>query len=427
MSPAIKQVTAIIAGAGGRGMTYSEFSQEHPDRFKIVGVAEPKEWNRQFMAKTYDLPAENVYADWRDLASRPRFADMVIIATQDAMHLEPTIAFAQKGYAILLEKPMAPNEADCRRITQAVKDNHVIFGVCHVMRYTRYTQMLKQVVDSGAIGEVVSVEHLEPVGYWHQAHSFVRGNWRNEKESSPMLLSKSCHDLDWLRYIVGEACLSVSSFGSLKHFRKEEKPVEAGNATRCLSCAYEPRCPYSAKKIYISDRLAKGYDGWPVRVLTPEPTLESVTAALENGPYGRCVYECDNDVVDHQVVNMLFEKDRTAVFTMTAFNQANHRKTRIFGTRGEIYGDGEKIHIFDFLTDQTRDIDTEATSATADGEGTALGGHGGGDYGLMDRFVAAVASGDQSLILSGPDESLETHRMVFGAEQARLGNCVVNL
>jgi predicted dehydrogenase len=427
MSAASKQVTAIIAGAGGRGMTYAEFSQEHPDRLKIVGVAEPREWNRQFMATTYDLPAENVYTDWRDLAARPRFADFVIISMQDAMHAEPAIAFAKKGYAILLEKPMAPNEADCHRIFQAVKENDILFGVCHVLRYTRYTQMLKQVIDSGAIGEVVSVEHLEPVGYWHQAHSFVRGNWRNEQESSFMLLAKSCHDLDWLRYIVGKPCKSISSFGSLKHLRKEEKPAEAGDATRCLHCAYEPRCPYSAKKIYIEDRLAKGQTGWPVDVLTPEPSLETVTAALENGPYGRCVYECDNDVVDHQVVSMLFEKDRTAVFTMTAFNQAAHRKTRIFGTRGEIYGDGEKIHIFDFLTDQTRVIDTEATSATADGEGTALGGHGGGDYGLMDHFVSAVANNDRSLILSGPEESLDSHRMVFGAERARLENCVVKL
>jgi predicted dehydrogenase len=427
MSAPKKQVTAIIAGAGGRGMTYAEFSQEHPDRFKVVGVAEPREWNRQHMATTYHLPAENVYTDWRDLAARPRFADAVIIATQDAMHLEPAIAFAKKGYAILLEKPMAPNEADCQRIVQAVKENDVLFGVCHVMRYTRYTQMLKQVVDSGEIGEVVSVEHLEPVGYWHQAHSFVRGNWRNEKESSSMLLAKSCHDLDWLRYVVGEPCKSLSSFGSLKHFRQSAKPAEAGDAKRCLHCAYEPRCPYSAIKIYIKDRLAQGDTGWPVGVLTPEPTLETVTAALENGPYGRCVYECDNDVVDHQVVNMLFENGKTAVFTMTAFNQAGHRKTRIFGTRGEIYGDGEKIHIFDFLTDQTRVIDTEATSATADGGRAALGGHGGGDYGLMDRFVSAVCNNDPSLILSGPDESLETHRMVFGAERARHENRVVNL
>lgn len=426
MNASQKPVTAIIVGAGGRGMTYAQFSQEHPDRLKIVGVAEPREWNRTYMAETYHLPAENVVTDWRILAERQRMADVVIICTQDAMHADPAIAFANKGYAMLLEKPMAPTEAECQRIIKAVKDNGILFGVCHVMRYTRYTQMLKSVIDSGTIGEVISVQHLEPVGYWHQAHSFVRGNWRNEKESSFMLLAKSCHDLDWLRYIVSEPCESVSSFGSLAHFKKSEKPAEAGNATRCLHCAYEPQCPYSAKKIYLG-RLAEGETGWPVDVLTPAPSLETVTAALENGPYGRCVYECDNDVVDHQVVNLLFEKGKTATFTMTAFNKANHRKTRIFGTRGEIYGDGQNIEIFDFLTDQTRVIDTEATSADAGGDGTALGGHGGGDYGLMDHFIAAVAANDPSQILSGPDESLESHRMVFAAERARCENTVVNL
>lgn len=426
MTNAQHPVTAIIIGAGGRGMTYARFAQEHPDRLRIMGVAEPREWNRATMAETYQIPAENVVTDWVELAARPRLADAVIICTQDAMHVEPAIAFAQKGYAMLLEKPMAPNLADCERIVRAVQENHILFGVCHVMRYTRYTQALKAVLDSGEIGEIISIQHLEPVGYWHQAHSFVRGNWRNETESSFMLLAKSCHDLDWLRYMVGASCQSVSSFGALTHFKKSAKPALAGAATRCLHCAYEPECPYSAKKIYL-DSVANGATGWPINVVTPEPTVESVTAALEDGPYGRCVYECDNDVVDHQVVNMLFDQQKTATFTMTAFNRGSHRKTSIFGTRGEIYGDGQNIEIFDFLTDQTRVIDTEATSADADGAGLALGGHGGGDYGLMDHFVAAVAQNNPALILSGPEESLETHRMVFAAERARCENVVVNL
>ena len=416
-----KPVTAIVVGAGGRGVTYSTFALTVPERFQIVGVAEPKDYNRGWMQTSFNLPAEAVTTDWHELASRPRMADIAIITTQDAMHAEPAIAFARLGYAILLEKPMAPTEEECRRIVQAIKQAGVLFGVCHVMRYTRYTQMLKALLDSGAIGEIVTMQHLEPVCYLHQAHSFVRGNWRNSKESSFMLLAKSCHDLDWLLYILGEHCLSVSSFGALKHFKKSEKPSAAGDALRCLSCAYEPDCPYSAMNIYLG-RLEKGDIKWPVGVLTPEPTRESVTKALEEGPYGRCVYECDNDVVDHQVVNMLFDHDKTATFTMTAFNQANHRKTRIFGTRGELYGDGVNIEHFDFLTDQTRTISTEDPS-----DGSILGGHGWGDYCLIDRFVEAVAKNDQSLILSGPDESLESHRMVFGAERASLDHVVVDL
>jgi predicted dehydrogenase len=413
-------VTAIIAGAGGRGRTYATFALENPDRLKIVGVSEPKEWNRTKMVEEHGIPANAVFTTWEDQVAQPKMADMVIISTQDAMHADPAVAFAKKGYAILLEKPMAPTLAECERIIRAVKENNTLFGVCHVMRYTSYTQALKKLLDEGAVGEIVTIQHLEPVGFWHQAHSFVRGNWRNTDESSFMLLAKSCHDLDWLRYIAGAKCRAVSSFGALKHFKKSEKPAAAGAALRCTACAYEPECPYSAKLIYLQ-QVESGYTGWPISVLTPEPTVESISAALEDGPYGRCVYECDNDVVDHQVVNLMFDEDRSAVFTMTAFNIGGQRKTRIFGTRGEIYGDGEVIEISDFLTREKRVVDTRID------DGTALSGHGGGDFGLIDRFVAAVASGDASLILSGPDESLETHQMVFASEQARLEHRVVDL
>ncbi len=271
MTPTNKPVTAVVVGAGGRGTTYALYAVEHPERLKIVGVAEPQAWNRQKMVETHAIPAENVFIDWRELAARPRLADAVIIATQDRMHADPAVALAEKGYAMLLEKPMAPTEADCGRIVDAVKRAGILFGVCHVLRYTGYTQALKKLLDSGAIGEVISIQHLEPVGYWHQAHSFVRGNWRNSRESSSMLLAKSCHDLDWIRYAVGAPCRSLSSFGSLVHFKPSAKPAAAGAATRCLDCAFETNCPYSAKKIYLG-RLANGDTGWPVSVVDPQPT-----------------------------------------------------------------------------------------------------------------------------------------------------------
>ena len=411
-------IKILSIAAGGRGTGYASYATQHPDRVQIVGVAEPRNFYRQQMVGTHDIPSECVFTDWKAAAEKDKFADAVIIATQDAMHAEPAVAFARKGYHILLEKPMAPSEEDCRRIAEAALENNVILAVCHVMRYTRYTRKLKAVVDSGLIGEIVNLQHLEPVGYWHQAHSFVRGNWRNEAESSFMLLAKSCHDLDWIRYIMGASCQSVSSFGTLKHFRKEEQPE--GAADRCLDCDIEPECPYSAKKIYLG-RVAKGQTGWPTNVLTPDVTEENVIEALRTGPYGLCVYACDNDVVDNQVVNMLFEGGKTASFTMTAFNQSGHRQTRIFGTKGELYNDGSKIHHFDFLTDETNVIDTTTSDASI------LGGHGGGDFGLMHSFVSAVAENDPGKILSGPEESLETHRMVFAAERARRENTVVDL
>jgi len=415
----MKPVTMIIIGCGGRGTTYADYAAMHPDQARVVGAAEPREFYRQRMAAAHSIPGENVAADWRPLADRPRFADAALICTPDALHLAPALAFIEKGYAVLLEKPMGSNEEDCRRIAAAAIRAKNLFGVCHVLRYTDYTQKLRGLIDSGLIGEVVNLQHLEPVGYWHQAHSFVRGLFRNETESSAMLLAKSCHDLDWVQYIMGGRCLSVSSFGSLHHFRKEQRP--AGAADRCPDCPIEPQCPYSAKKLYFG-LLARGSTGWPVDMLTPNVTAEGITEALRTGPYGRCVYACDNDVVDHQVVNMLFEGNRTASFTMTAFNRARDRESRIFGTRGELYGDGRFIEHFDFLTDKTERIDTQAPEGS-------LGsyGHGGGDYRLMQAFVAAVAAGDAKKILSDAATTLQTHLMVFAAEKARKENRVVEM
>ena len=414
----MKKVKLIIAGAGSRGAGYAEFAKSCPDRLEIVGVAEPRDFYRNELAKKFNIPEKNVYTDWRDLAKRKKFADGVIIATQDNMHTEPALNFAQKGYHIMLEKPMAPTAGECKRIVAAAKKNGIIFAVCHVLRSTNYTRKLKEILDSGVIGDIVSMQHIEEVGWWHQAHSFVRGNWRNEKESSSMLLAKSCHDVDWISYIMGQKCKAVSSFGSLKHFRKAEQP--AGAASRCLDCSCEPACPYSAIKIYIKDRLEKGQNGWPVNVLTPVVTKENILKALREGPYGRCVYECDNDVVDNQVVNMLFEGGRTVAFTMTAFAHGG-RKTRIFGTKGEIHGDSSEIKIFDFLTQTSKVADTNAS------EGSILGGHGGGDGGLMESFVTALATNDPSQILSGPDATLESHLMVFAAEKSRKQGKVITL
>jgi predicted dehydrogenase len=411
-------VSVLVVGAGSRGSGYAGYIAQHPAQAQVVGVAEPRPFYRQRLAEQHRVPATQVFADWREAASRPRFADAVIITTQDAMHAEPAEAFARLGYHMVLEKPMAPTPQDCWRIFRAVEKAAVLFAVCHVMRYTAYSRQMKALIEKGAVGEVVNIQQLEPVGYWHQAHSFVRGNWRNSAESSPMLLAKSCHDLDWLRYLMGVPCKQVSSFGSLVHFRPEAKPP--GAADRCLDCACESDCPYSAKRFYLG-KARDGKWGWPVDVLTPERTEAAVLEALRRGPYGRCVYACDNDVVDNQVVNMLFAGGRTSSFTMTAFNEGGNRRTRVFGTRGELIGDGSTIECFDFLSNTRQVIDTRAP------DGSLAGGHGGGDYGLMRAFVEAVARQDASPILSGPEETLDTHMMVFAAEEARAVGTVVDV
>ncbi len=418
----MKQVKILIVGCGARGSGYGRFVLQCPERAKVVAIAEPIAERRNAVGDAHNVPPEYRFNSWEDVARLPRLADAVLICTQDQMHEAPAIAFAQLGYDILLEKPMAPTAESCRRIVAAVKKAGVLFAVCHVLRYTAYTRKLKEVLASGAIGEIINIQHLEPVGYWHQAHSFVRGNWRNEEESSFMLLAKCCHDVDWLRYVMNRPCRQVQSFGTLKHFRPECAPK--GAAARCLDCPteIEKNCPYSALKIYLRDRLDKGHSGWPVNVLAHEVTRETILDALRNGPYGRCVYACDNDVVDNQVVNMIFDNGSTVSMTMTAFNAHSGRLTRIFGTRGSIDTDSNTMTLFDFLTDKKTVIDTAVKN-----DGGILSGHGGGDNGLMDAFVSAVAEQDPSKILSGTDETLESHLMVFAAEESRKNGKVMDI
>ena len=409
-------VSLVVIGAGQRGAGYARWARRHPDRASVAAVAEPIELRRARFAAEHGVAAENTAADWRELAGRGRLADAVLICTQDRMHAEPAEAFAALGYHILLEKPMAPDEAGCRRIVAAVEKAGVMLAVGHVLRYTPYTRAVKEIVDSGQLGEIMTVQHLEPVGFWHHAHAYVRGNWRRGDLATSMLMAKSCHDLDWLQYILGRAPLRVSSFGRLTHFTAANRP--AGAADRCVACAVEVGCPYSAPRLY-RELLDRGEHRWPLSVVVDDFSRGALDEALRNGPYGRCVYACDNDAVDHQVVALEFPGGTTATFTMTAFSRFADRSTRLFGTRAELTGDGDTIRVYDFLTRAERLITPAPAGAMNPAEG-----HAGGDAGLMDAFTAAGATGNRELISSGPRESLASHLAVFAAERARLDGTV---
>ncbi|XP_043531877.1 uncharacterized protein zgc:154075 isoform X2 [Chiloscyllium plagiosum] len=397
-------VEVIIIGAGNRGQTYAFFSKDFPERMKVVGVADCRLIARQNLQMKYSIQDCNIFSDWREAAKREKFADAVIIATPDRHHKDPTVAFAKKGYHILLEKPMAVTVDDCKEIVLVCKENNVILAVCHVLRYSP---------------PILKVH----VGFYHFAHSFVRGNWRNEQESTFSLMAKSCHDIDIINSLMfGKRCIKVSSFGSLSHFIKDDKPE--GAADRCLDCAVEKCCPYSAKKLYL-EGVKNGKKGWPISVICEGSTvdIESVTKALREGPYGRCVYECDNDVVTHQVVNMEFEEGVTAAFTMVAFTEKlASRKITIYGTEGELSSEGQDpVTVFDFLTQTKTEYPLDYSSI----QNTHLGGHGGADYYLMDSFIQAVAENNPSLIRTGPEETLLSHLLVFDAERSRRENRVV--
>ncbi|MFB7224516.1 Gfo/Idh/MocA family protein [Streptomyces sp. NPDC056227] len=414
-----RPLTLAVAGAGARGTGYAALAAAGDVPVAITAVAEPRTHRRAAFAETHAVPVEHRYTDWRELAAAPRLADAVLIALQDAQHVEAAEAFAARGYDILLEKPMATDVAECDRIAEVAEAAGVSLTVCHVLRYTPYTRKLKELLAAGRIGDLVSVQHLEPIGYYHFAHSYVRGNWRRTDLSSFVLLTKSCHDIDWLGHIVDRPVRAVSSFGSLTHFRPEHKPAGAGG--RCLSCTVEPDCAYSALKLYPVGLREGGVKRYFTRVVADELTEAAVTEALESGPYGRCVHDSDNDVVDHQVVNIEYEGGATVSFTLTAFTPLENRQTKIFGSRGQITGDGRTIEIYDFLTDERTVIDTDSGGASA------ADGHGGGDAGLISAFLRAHHEGRPDLLLSGAAESRDSHRVVFAAEEARLTGQVVRL
>lgn len=416
-------VTLALVGSGLRGQTYARHAVAS-GMGRVTAVAEPDPHRRQAAAAEFGVPADQVYTDWTELAQHPRTADAAIIATQDQLHVEPTVRLADLGYHILLEKPMATVEQDAIAIAEAAERNKILLAVCHVLRYTPYTRTLRRLLETGTIGRLVSVQHLEPVGWWHHAHSFVRGNWRRQDTSAPMLLTKSCHDIDWLIHLFGELPARVASFGGLTHFRARDRPE--GAADRCLDCPLEPSCPYSAKRLYLGCLGDPDQEFWPLSAVTEEHTERAVLDALRTGPYGRCVYAGDNDVVDHQVVNMEFPSGATCSFTMSAFTPMEHRRTRLMGTHGFIDGDGHTLRVVDFRTGEDRTVDAVEEGGASAGP-SVEDGHGGGDEALTEAFLTAVSTGDTSTLRSDAAESLATHRVVWAAERARVTGTVVRL
>lgn len=406
-----KPVTAITCGAGNRGNVYGGFSLAYPDQLDIVGVAEPIPIRNERYAKKHAIPEENRFKTWEDVFKRPKFADAIIITTPDDLHYGPCMAALKLGYDILLEKPISPSEKECRDILELAKKNERIVAVCHVLRYAPYFVKLKEMMQSGAIGEVISIQHLEPIKNVHMAHSYVRGNWHNSKATTPIILAKSCHDLDILKWLIDGHCKTISAFGDLKWFRKENAP--AGSTDRCVNgCAIEPNCPYSAKRIYFDKRTYLHHFDLPE---DKSKHGDVIMDYLKNSNYGRCVYRMDNDQPDHYTTNILFDKNITAAFSMEAFTSYEGRRTRVMGSMGDIVGDMSSFTLTDFRTGKVTEWKQETD------------GHGGGDWRLVTDWVQAVSRRDASLLTSTIDASIESHIMGFAAEKSRKEKVMVDI
>ena len=403
---------AALIGAGSRGFyAYGSYALQYPHEIQFVAVAEPNKEKREKFAEAHHIPENMRFEDWTELLEKEQLCEALLICSPDRDHYKPVMKAIEKGYSILLEKPMSPVPLETLEIAQAAEKHNTILTVCHVMRYAPFYQALKEIVDRKVIGEIVSIQWNENVGYYHHAHSFVRGNWRNSSESSPMILQKSCHDMDMLAWLIGTECKSVSSYGSLTHFKKENAPE--GSTYRCLDgCKVEKECPYSAAKWYLNDR-----DVWPANTISSNASLESRLKAIQEGPYGRCVYHCDNDVVDHQVVNLLFENDVTVAFTMTAVTNEIFRDFKIMGTKGEISGNDVKNKIeISYFSGQKELINPATVS----------GGHMGADTSIMVDFIRSVNEKNRSSLTSA-SVSAQSHMIAYAAEESRVSGAMVSL
>jgi predicted dehydrogenase len=412
----MRPVELVMVGAGNRGyLAYGAFAQRNPDAARFVAVVEPDDARRARFATAHGIPGERQFRSWEEIAGRPPLARALINATLESTHRASTLALLAAGYEMLLEKPIATTPGECLEIAAAAESTGRLLQIAHVLRYAPFFVALREIIVSGRLGRIVSVDWRENLVYWHFAHSYVRGNWGNSRRGGPMILTKCCHDLDLLVWIFGR-CEWLSSSGSLTHFTREAVGPEIPD--RCTDgCPIAETCPYFAPRVYL-ERLRQNPDSFSVAAITLDRTPEGVMRALETGPYGRCVYRSDNDVVDHQVVLMRFDGGLSVSMTMQGSSHVEGRTIRIDGTRATLLANESRaeMEIHDHRTGQAERIATRP----------GVGGHGGGDEGLMRAFVGAI-QGDRGGVLTSAREAVASHLMAFAAEQSRISGKAMDM
>ena len=404
-----------ILGVGQRGALYGENIKSLPDLFQIVSLCDKNEERLKAYAEKFGVKKENLFLAEEEFFKEKR-ADVLVIATQDKDHVNHTLKAFQTGYDVLVEKPLTDSREECQKLLVSQKKYGCKAFVCHVLRYAPAFLKVATLIDEGAIGRLVAIDALERVAYWHQAHSYVRGNWKKSGESTPMILAKCCHDLDLLQFYAKSKCESVSSIGDLKYFKKESAPV--GATKKCVDCPYIEDCPYSAEQIYLKGwkRAGNPEDSWPYNVLARAPlNEEKLKKAIQTENYGKCVFYCDNDVVDHQLVDITFENGVKAHLTMTAFTHGSGRRMTFYGTLGEIVLDEElhEIVVGRFSSVEKEIIRIENLITEDKGYG-----HGGGDMRLVKSLYDVLQGKEMGA--TALEASIESHLMGICAEESRL-------
>ena len=399
---------AIMIGAGNRGIgAYGSYVVEHPEELRFVGVADPDHERRTYFQMQHHIADDMVFLSAEDVFQKNKLADAIFICTQDQQHIGHVLRAMDLGYHVFLEKPMAVHPKDILTIKKKAEDTHTILVVAHVLRYSPFFNTIKHVLNEGYLGKLMVINHEENVGYYHQAHSYVRGNWRNSVISSPMILAKSCHDMDIISYLIDDTPKHLSSFGSRSHFRRESMDDVPDF---CMDgCPHQETCLYFAPKVYLH---AGDWMKFPV---SNDLSDEAILNALKKGPYGRCVYRSDNDVVDHQIVSIEFTQGTTVNFSMSAFTNKITRHIHIMGTQGELWGDMNDDHL------TVKPFGKKAfTVSIPEGKG----GHGGGDHGAVKRFIDACHRTID--VTHDFDIAVQGHMLAFAAEASRLSGKTIN-
>ena len=400
----------VLIGAGSRGMLYARWAKEHG--VDTVAVAEVRAERLQYAGEVLGIAQERLFSTAEELFACGKLADTAIVASLDRAHFGHVMLALDAGYDVLLEKPISPSAWECLEVERRALELGRKVTVCHVMRYHGLIAAIREILDSGELGRVVNIKHTENVGNWHMAHSFVRGNWHSSAETAPIILAKSCHDMDLLLWFAQAHCTKIAAFGSLDYFRVENAPE--GSAERCCDCALQGTCRYDAMRVYQPTLGA-----WPAEMVCLEQTEEALKEALRSGPYGRCVYRCDNDVCDHMSVAMEFDTGATATFTLNGHSDRMYRQYHIMCTDGEIEADDRtntltirRFPVNGLAPEQVevRHIETSAI------------GHGGSDIVMMEDFFLRGGAERSSV-----SRSVESHLMALAAEESRRTGCVVDL
>lgn len=402
-----------LIGAGQRGLIYSRHAYQSEE---IVAVVEPDAGRRKAAADEFQIPVGKQFKNVDEFFQLGKICDAVIISSMDRDHYAQTMEALNIGYDILLEKPISPSPEECLRIQQKANEKGRKVIVCHVLRYTNFFAEIKRIIDSRELGKIITIQHNENIGNFHMAHSFVRGNWRRGDLASPIIMQKSCHDMDILAWLVDSGAKRISSYGSLAYFKEENAP--AGSAERCLDCKVAADCRFDAKKAYLPVR-----GQWPATVISADQSEEGLLQELQTSPYGRCVYRMDNNVCDHQVTLIEFKNGVTATFNLSGFTNNMHRTLKIMCEHGEIRGDdlSNIIEVTKFASNMA-----ETSQQTVIRPAAVDGGHHGGDTGLMIDFLENLERADFNS-RSSIDMSVESHLMAYAAEEARVTGTIIDL